>query len=118
MFILILITKNTSLLSTSFFFPLTHLLYLLALLGLNLSIIFLLNEKMQFDFLTYAKEKKKVVEDLKILASKDFVTQLDNRYSMEDRFNKTLSSVTKESSDYILMIDVDHFKTINDSFGP
>ncbi len=117
MFTRILITKNTFLLSTSFFFPLTHLLYLLALLGLNLSIIFLLNEKMQFDFLTYAKEKKKVVEDLRILASKDFVTQLDNRYSMEDRFNKTLSSVTKESSDYILMVDVDHFKNINDSFG-
>ena len=113
----ITITGNLALLDSSIIFPLTQLMYLVLLLGVDFTIIILVNEKLQFDFLSFAKEKKQLVRDLQIVASKDFVTQLENRYSMEDHLNKAIGSNHPETSAYILMLDVDHFKLINDSFG-
>lgn len=59
-----------------------------------------------------------MTEELKILSSTDVLTELYNRF----QFEKTVKEKLAESDRYqngvtLMFIDLDHFKTINDSFG-
>ena len=63
-------------------------------------------------------EKKAAVQQLEQLASKDGLTELANRrifdWRLEEAFKTAQSSPTCLS---LLMIDVDHFKAYNDTYG-
>lgn len=64
--------------------------------------------------LTDVSENKKYAEDMKHLANYDILTNLQNRYSL----NNYLQSLKKRGQIFsIYFIDLDDFKTINDTLG-
>jgi len=57
-------------------------------------------------------------EELRIQATYDQLTALFNRRAIMDMFNREISRASRESSPIgVLMVDVDHFKKINDNYG-
>lgn len=60
----------------------------------------------------YISEKKKK-ETLEFQATHDYLTNLHNRLYLD----KNLNSLEKENPFYLFFIDLDNFKTINDSYG-
>jgi diguanylate cyclase len=58
------------------------------------------------------------LQDLRIKASQDALTGLGNRKSFDDALRRALENASDEmSSVCLMMVDVDHFKTINDEYG-
>ncbi|MBF0450389.1 MAG: diguanylate cyclase [Candidatus Magnetomorum sp.] len=57
-------------------------------------------------------------EELRIQATHDSLTQLFNRSALVDMITREISRSQRDNSSVgILMIDIDHFKSINDTYG-
>ena len=70
----------------------------------------------EFNYMT--KELYKKTEELKKLANIDYLTQMYNRgHIMKILENETDRSVRYKHSISILMLDIDYFRIINDSYG-
>ncbi len=64
------------------------------------------------------KEQAMLMKKLKHQASKDFLTGVENRGHFIELAEKELARAIRYRSELsILMMDIDHFKTINDTFG-
>ncbi|MEP7295524.1 MAG: diguanylate cyclase [Burkholderiales bacterium] len=68
---------------------------------------------------TYANiDARKVAEDrLRHRAEFDTLTDLPNRASFVERLQQAMGRSTRSSSMALLFLDIDHFKTINDTLG-
>jgi diguanylate cyclase (GGDEF)-like protein/PAS domain S-box-containing protein len=63
-------------------------------------------------------DRKRMEQELKILASHDSLTGLLNRHELMKRMNHDISRASRYGQTLsILMLDVDHFKPINDNHG-
>jgi diguanylate cyclase (GGDEF)-like protein len=63
-------------------------------------------------------ELKEANETISRLAATDELTNLSNRRSFNDRLDSALSSARRHEYPLsMIMIDLDHFKTVNDTFG-
>jgi len=71
-----------------------------------------------------AMEKKHIIQSNKevkqfhYLATHDFLTEIPNRYYLEEHLKKLIISETsKQNESALLFMDLDNFKVVNDSFG-
>jgi len=63
-------------------------------------------------------EKMKIeLQSVKATAEKDALTGLKNRGTFDSYVNQVVHEKNGGSTHHLLMIDIDHFKRINDSFG-
>jgi diguanylate cyclase (GGDEF)-like protein/PAS domain S-box-containing protein len=70
------------------------------------------------NFLTDITERKQAEEKIQQMALHDPLTGLPNRKLFSDRLNIALARAHRNQNKVVVaMIDVDHFKTINDNFG-
>lgn len=61
-------------------------------------------------------EQRATVREATLRASRDPLTGLANRAEFENRLAKCLASWDRQDS-YLIFIDLDHFKTVNDTLG-
>lgn len=61
--------------------------------------------------------RKELEGKLSHLASHDPLTDLPNRRSLEETLERVVSRASRNSSSALLLIDLDHFKQVNDAFG-
>ncbi len=62
-------------------------------------------------------DRKRVEENLHFLASHDVLTRIPNRRVLEEAYMESFVLVSKNKKGALLLIDVDNFKLINDTFG-
>lgn len=66
----------------------------------------------------YQKMLHDLNEMLKVSAMQDPLTELPNRRLMTDRLNVEVQMAPRRFAPFsVILLDIDHFKTINDSFG-
>ncbi|ACS78981.1 diguanylate cyclase with PAS/PAC and GAF sensors [Maridesulfovibrio salexigens DSM 2638] len=63
-------------------------------------------------------EQKEMLEEVKRLASTDYLTGAHNRRHFMSRAETELDRLTRYGGElYLMMLDIDHFKNINDTYG-
>lgn len=96
------------------------LILLNEILGLVLSfaIIMMVNNRLLGDIHKYSMVREKMMDKLYVLSITDALTNLYNRKKIEDiLYEETLRSKRYQRSLSVMIIDIDHFKDINDRYG-
>ncbi len=76
------------------------------------------NKKILMRAIRYAQERKNLQQQLISLAKYDSLTGLANRELFLNNLKKSINKAKRNCSQLaVLFIDIDHFKTINDSLG-
>jgi diguanylate cyclase (GGDEF)-like protein/PAS domain S-box-containing protein len=72
-------------------------------------------------FVTTSKDitkEIKMLKKLEALATKDTLTQIHNRYSMNIIIDEQIAHAKRYDNSFVLMMfDIDHFKRVNDTYG-
>ncbi len=64
------------------------------------------------------KEQEQILEKLSRDVNTDFLTQVNNRASFDKRLNEEFTRFKRYGQKFsIIMIDLDHFKEVNDTYG-
>lgn len=62
-------------------------------------------------------DRKQMEERLQHLATHDSLTNIPNRYYLEENLKRVLAQTRKGKYNYLLFIDLDNFKLVNDTLG-
>lgn len=73
-----------------------------------------INQELNEEIVGHEKAKNQ----LRYMASHDFLTGVDNRLSFDTQFGKQLACAKSQTDELCVMfVDIDHFKKINDNYG-
>ncbi len=64
-----------------------------------------------------SKELEEATEKLKRLANEDRLTEITNRGAIEEEFAKQLNALVDGQKIAVIILDIDDFKKVNDTFG-
>lgn len=70
-----------------------------------------------FDYIEYFHEERKLSAKIEQNSKLDPMTGLLNKYTMEFLVSEHLKHIEKDSPVALMLVDVDHFKEINDTIG-
>ncbi len=92
---------------------------LIGLIFLIFIIIWIANINMKNKLLRKAQEEIRLRnEELKILATIDKLTGVYNRFMLDEALHREINKANRYNTKLgVVMIDIDHFKSINDKFG-
>jgi len=77
-----------------------------------------LNEGLEDKVQERTKELEEMAEELKVLATTDSLTKVNNRYAIMNTMETEISRAKRYNEPLsVLLFDVDHFKNINDNYG-
>lgn len=98
------------------------LLIVTALLAISITVTLLKNQQKNTRQIAKIKAAKQVIEEshrkLHTMAHYDFLTDLPNRAFLTDLLKKSIARAQRKQQCLVLFfIDLDHFKSVNDSFG-
>lgn len=62
-------------------------------------------------------ERKHMENQLQYLANHDSLTNTSNRYSLEENLKRAIAKAKRGEESYLVLIDVDNFKLVNDILG-
>lgn len=71
------------------------------------------NEQLQKEIV----ERKQAEKQLEYLATHDYLTSVPNRYSFEETLKKVVAKAGRGQESFLLFIDIDNFKMVNDTKG-
>ena len=95
----------------------SNLLALVFLSGVNFIIIMLSNNKLLSEIIIESSEKTVMLEKLKLEVEHDGLTRVLNRSGLDSVLEKVLYKQKKEDRYMLILLDIDNFKEINDSYG-
>lgn len=75
------------------------------------------SERLLLSVIRDISERKQAEQQLQYMATHDFLTDIPNRYHLEEYLKKVVLHADKECKGALLFLDIDNFKVINDSFG-
>ncbi|MEM7542313.1 MAG: diguanylate cyclase [Pseudomonadota bacterium] len=76
------------------------------------------NQRLEAEVADRTRDLRTKNEELAQLAARDSLTSLLNHETVFERLNEELSAASRFKHDVaVLMIDIDHFKSVNDEFG-
>lgn len=85
---------------------------------MTFSLVLMINMRLFHDLQQYAEEKELMVHELRRLANTDGLTGVYNRAKIEQILTiEVLRSKRYKHPLSIIMADIDHFKTVNDTYG-
>lgn len=77
-----------------------------------------LNETLEYKVQERTKELEAAKLELEALANTDRLTQIPNRVRLDDVLEKEFKQATGNGTPLsIILLDIDHFKAVNDEFG-
>ncbi|WP_414674009.1 GGDEF domain-containing protein [Lysinibacillus sp. UBA5990] len=77
-----------------------------------------LNETLEYKVQERTKELESAKLELEALATTDRLTQIPNRVRLDDVLEKEFEQATGNGTPLsIILLDIDHFKAVNDEFG-
>ncbi len=85
---------------------------------MTFSLVLMINMRLFIDVQQYAEEKELMVKELRRLANTDGLTGIYNRAKIEQILTiEVLRSRRYKHPLSIILADIDHFKTVNDTYG-
>lgn len=85
---------------------------------LTFSLILMINKRLFLEINHCSSEREKILHELSYLATMDWLTNIFNRMKMEEIMTSEITRFQSYGHPLsIILVDVDHFKSVNDTYG-
>lgn len=74
-------------------------------------------KKINIEFDTNAEKLREEASIMKTAAEKDSLTNLYNHNSFHEKLNERIDKIKPEEKLHLIVVDIDNFKSINDTYG-
>ncbi|WP_372715210.1 GGDEF domain-containing protein, partial [Ilyobacter sp.] len=109
---------STNYLNVGFVMSLMTIISQMLLICITFSILVMINSRLVLNLEEESKKKEKILEECTYQATVDGLTKLLNRKTIEWKLREEVDRSQRNNGKMsVILLDVDHFKNINDNFG-